>query len=443
MAIFLGTLIGAGMVGYAVKGLYDLRPVPQFKQILNASFATWKLGKITIHKIKETDYGFQLIMTLPSGLSVEKFKSHLPVLDQDTYSKIHFKHIKGRKCFLDIGKIDLDTTIAYSKKLPKKGLTVPFYSHFGLKTIDFWKESCWHFLLSGATGMGKSVLLWYILTHLFLSMKGKIKLYIHSNKITDFYMFRNIPQIRLTETEHELNISLGEVIREGERRKELVRQHDAVDIKKLRKKTGMEIPPVFVVIDEFGQLSDNETIQDIGKSMIETLRYVDVHFIFGTQRPDASSAIRPRIRANILGSMALSVRDAANSRMIVGTDEAENSKLGGIPGRAVLLDGLTHIVQVPKVTEDQIIELLDPYRSVSNEHERQENSVLSEEVPGIEPTPDRKITIPRESESPGSCEPGNETIESRGLHDYGSKKPGKVQPVYAEPDYYPSELHKD
>jgi Cdc6-like AAA superfamily ATPase len=444
MGLFGLTTVGAAIILYGTKVLFGKNESAKFRSIVEASFRTHEICQQEkcpkINKIVKMKYGYSYYITLPSGVTIEKFKKYLPALEQDTYSKIRFKHTKGRSCILDFGLKDLDTSIPYSENLPKKGLTVPFYTHFGMTSINFHKESCWHFLLAGATGMGKSVLLRYILTHLFLSQEGKIHFYVCSNKITDFYMYRNIPQFSLAKTVDDLLDTLHEVITEARERETLLASHNALDSRDLKKRFGVDLLPIFLVIDEYGRISDVEEAQSMVQEIIETYRYVDVHVVISTQRPDAATTIKPRIRANILGSMALSVRDGANSRMIVGTDEA--TKLGRIKGRAILLDGFTQEVQVPYLTENQIEQYLQPfYRSDSNEQKGYANRELPKEIPGFIEGPTGEVMFRGEQKSNSRRQPSHEkTVPRRkSVHHHATKR--QVLPVYAEPDYDSPEQH--
>jgi hypothetical protein len=454
MAMLGINLVGATMVAYAVKGLYEQNPKRKFKRIVKASFFTHEMtfepdkdhmDKIKIEKVEAREYGFHFIITLPSGLTVEKFRKYLPALEQDTYSKVKFRHIKGRKCSLDFGTIDLEESYNYSQKLPKKELTVPFYSHFGWKTIDFWKESCWHCLMAGATGMGKSFLLRYVITHLFISREGEIQFFISSNKITDFYMYRKIPQISLAKTIDQTVLMLQRLIQEAERREELVCIHDVIDVRELRKKTGMKLPPIFLVIDEYARFADDEPLQDMIMKIVETYRYLDIHLIVCTQRPDSTTVIPSRIRANLLGNICLPVRDEANSKMVIGSDEADMKKLGQINGRAIIQDGFTTMVQVPFIKDEQIINLLEPYyRSVDNEESKgYENLEIPETIPSVEQAPTGEIVFSNQQKPTSSRKPGNEKAKTRRKRNRHPKTEGSVLPVYAEPNYDSPQLNKD
>lgn len=399
--------------------------------------------KIRLDKVETRDFGYTFTLALPSGLTVEQFQKYLPALEQDTFSKVRFKIIKGRHCSIDFGRIDLRSNVAYSDNLPKKGLQLPFYSHFGWKKLDFWREDSWHFLVAGATGMGKSALIRYILVHLLLSVEGHINFYISSNKITDFHMFRNIHQFSFYKTELDTLMMLEEIITEAERREKLIAHHNVLDVRELREKKIMDLVPIFVVLDEYGRLADSNEVQDRVQHIIETFRYVDVHVIISTQRPDATTAIRPRIRANILASLALSVRDESNSRMIVGTNEA--AKLGRIAGRAILSDGFTTEVQVPYLTEDKAKTLLKSYygSGTDEERKRHDDCGIVEEVSSIEPSPVGEISVQRKQKPPGSRKPSHETAKpGRKNHSY-SKTKRNVLPIYAEPDYHSPDINKN
>lgn len=340
---------------------------------------------------------------------------------------------------------DENSPILYTNDLfIKNELKLKFPSAFGWKVVDFWSESFWHCLLGGATGMGKSNLLYYILTQLFLNMDGKMDVYISSSKVrTDFYMFDNIPQISLAETIDETGGMLGNVLDEAYKRKALLEKYKVRDVKALRKKTGMEIPPVFVVIDEYAEIADEEDLQNDISHIVRVCRYLDFHLIACTQRPSATEAIPSQVRGNLLGNIALACRDEHNSKLIIGSDEAAQNKLGKIKGRAVILDGFTEIIQVPFLEESQIEKLLDPYRSVNDEPKRSEDPEISEAVSSIKQEPTGEIVFFDQQKSSSSSKSSHEEAKTRRKNHKRSKTERSIIPIYAKPNYDPPPNNKD
>lgn len=414
MPIVLGHIIGAGMIAYSVGGFFLNTPAKQFKKILAASFHTHELyhkdDKIIIKKVKPTEYGYEASILLPSGLTVSDFRKDLKGIEEDTYSRIRFKHIKGRECFLAFGRKPLDSRVDYDPKTDLgEGLPIPFLTHYGPHTVDLRDESSCHILAGGATRMGKTVFLRLIICHLMHVTKGKIEIKIFSNKITDFYMFKKIPQITQAKTNAEVMEELDAIIKLGNGRAALIeRKGDIVDLKQFRKKYPDEpMDPILVVIDEYGRYADDEKIQEKVIYIAETFGYLDIHLVISTQRPDVTTVLKPRIKANILTKLAFTTSDENNSKLIVGTPDAAH--LEGIKGRAVLLDGLTTEVHVPYIDEQTAENMMKKYRSVQDDNGTGQNDNPSiEEIQGIEPGPNRDDDLLGQCKTPCDRESNHE-----------------------------------
>jgi DNA segregation ATPase FtsK/SpoIIIE-like protein len=101
-------------------------------------------------------------------------------------------------------------------------------------------------------------------------------------------------------------------------------------------------------------------IQQMVTEIVETAGFVNIHVIIASQRPDAATVLRPRIRANLLARMAFTTADRKNSEVILDREGAE--KLGKIAGRGMLLDSDLHVIQVPFLDVVECDKLMEPYR---------------------------------------------------------------------------------
>jgi DNA segregation ATPase FtsK/SpoIIIE-like protein len=124
--------------------------------------------------------------------------------------------------------------------------------------------------------------------------------------------------------------------------------------------------------------------------IVETAGFVNIHVIIASQRPDASTVLRPRIRANLLARMAFTTADRKNSEVILDREGAE--KLGKIAGRAILNDGGTDTIQVPFLDAVLCDRLLEPYRREVESYEQVQEGFISdsivEQIQGVEPESD-------------------------------------------------------
>jgi DNA segregation ATPase FtsK/SpoIIIE-like protein len=243
--------------------------------------------------------------------------------------------------------------------------------------------------------MGKSVLLRLVMTHIYISTEGSCELYICDNKVTDVHMFQGLKGVRIAETAGEAKMYFSDILAEGHRRKEFLKaKGDVVDVKSYRAKYPDDepMPPVFVIIDEYGRFAEDKEIQAQVTEIAETLGYLDFHLVVASQRPDAATVLKPRIKANLLTRIAFTTTDEYNSKIILDLPDA--AKLGKVKGRAILLDGFPEKIQVPYMSEEQAVALLSPYRGVVNDSARQEIDSIPEALPSFVAGPFGQTDLP-------------------------------------------------
>lgn len=295
---------------------------------------------------------------IPLGLTERKFYEKSQGLELALQVPVLVKHDRGRIFTIDIAQTTLPESIVYDELMDTGELAVPLYTPFGLIYLDFNDEVCAHLLIGGATRMGKTVLLRLIVTHILLRTKGKAKFFFLDNKITDLVMFEGLPQFKLGETVEDARNILDDVRTLVEERRNMLKASGSVD--------GRHLDPVFVVIDEYGRFADDRDIQDRVTFIAETAGYLNIHLIIATQRPDATSAIKPRIKANLVTRFSFTTADETNSQIIIGVPDAAH--LGRIQGRAIFMDGFPHTVQVPYISADFAKELVTPYARTRREN---------------------------------------------------------------------------
>jgi DNA segregation ATPase FtsK/SpoIIIE-like protein len=154
--------------------------------------------------------------------------------------------------------------------------------------------------------------------------------------------------------------------------------------------------------------------------IVETAGFVNIHVIIASQRPDASTVLKPRIRANLLSRMAFTTADKKNSEVILDREGAE--KLGRIPGRGMLIDSDSHIVQVPYLDAEECDRLLGEYRD-EQDTEGSIDTGYTGQIQSLQPESTSMDGLPGEFESNKRSEPGTETYDSEWL--YHSDPEGK------------------
>jgi DNA segregation ATPase FtsK/SpoIIIE-like protein len=389
-----------------VKSIYDV--------LLYTGFE-----KTKILYVGEGEYKLKCILILPPKKDLDKLIEILPNLKMSVNAlDAKIGKQEGKKVEVIFGKTDLSKVPFKVNMINKNSLKVSFMSAFGMQAIDFMDGASCHMLNGGRTRMGKTTFVYYMLTSLYFQNKGKIKLFICSSKITDFYPFEGLPNVEFAEDETEMRMVLEHVKDEYEERRkwlktpELKECIDAKGIKKQRPDKYHLFQPIFLLIDEYADYSKIHDIQESIKMIVRKAGYVNIHLIVCTQRADARSTIPPDIKANLGARICFSTVDSANSLNILDVEGAE--KLGGIEGRAILLDGDLSIIQIPYMSYQQCKRLLKPFKerkeNVNQSNERSIDHGVSEKVQNMLKESAMSTSVQRQQQSDKHMQQGNEKI---------------------------------
>jgi DNA segregation ATPase FtsK/SpoIIIE-like protein len=364
---------------------------------------------------------------LPEHKELSDLEKLLPNLQQEVgatavkLGKVSGKYVEilfGMNKLIDI---DFDTSM-----LQPNTLKLRFPSAFGEYILDFEDGASCHLLNGGVTRMGKTCFLLYLATSIFLQNKGNVKLYISSVKLKDYYPFEGIPQIKMTRDIEGMIELLAEVMDEYKKRDDLLyspslkKATDAKSVRKLYPDFQHLFKPIFIIIDEYARFAESKIIQNMVTEIVETAGFVNVHVIIASQRPDAATVLRPRIRANLLCRMAFTTADRKNSEVILDREGAE--KLGKIPGRGMVLDSDLHVVHVPYLDAVECDRLLEEYRNEQNT-EGSIDTGYTGQIQSLQPESIGMDGLPGEFESDKRSQQGTETYDSEWL--YHSDPEGK------------------
>ena len=392
------TTLGTAMIAASAYGIHRNMPNTHLKIIMQRYLRANDLDLIKVRDIRRDGNTFKMDLLLPYNITAADVQEHVMGMEQVTSSHIRFSYSGGPTCTLEFGYSDFRDRMPYVHK-KYDPLTIPLYTPFGTRFIDFRDESCCHLLIGGTTRMGKTTLIRLMITLLIHGTNGKVCIKAIDNKVNDLYMFRNVPQVEVGETEDEAVTMLTDVLQEMENRKRLLKQYgDCMDAKEFREKHPEHpMDPMFVIIDEYGRFADHQPLQELVIRLVEMAGYVDIHMVVASQRPDAQSVLKPRIKANLLTRICFTTVDDKNS--IVVLDVPDAAKLNRIKGRAVLLDGFPEVVQVPYLSTDMTRKLMQPFEKIvkDDEHVNSEGRPAdtdAEPLQGFKPQPIGEDHIP-------------------------------------------------
>jgi hypothetical protein len=356
-------------------------------------------------------------LIMPPSIDLDDLETILPNLKQELNAvDVKLGKIKGKKVEILFGMRDLSKSTYHIRE---DTLKIELPSAYGVSILDFADGASCHLLNGGTTRMGKTNFLLYVCTLLYVQTKGDIDFYITATKLKDFYPLFGLPNVRTAKGADEFDIMLDDLIRLYQFRdsllysSELIKATDAKDVKSMYPDKYYLFRPVFVIIDEYARYADNREIQLKVMELVETAGYVNIHVLISTQRPDARTVLPPRIKGNLLARICFTTTDKNNSIVILDTEGAE--KLGKIPGRAIYLDSDLNIIQVPRMTANNSMKLLKPFRkdakkNVNENTEGSANPSLSEKVSNLFKGSDSGIGIQREQQSGRCSKSSNEKI---------------------------------
>lgn len=190
-----------------------------------------------------------------------------------------------------------------------------------------------HLLIAGATGSGKSVCITALAACLAMNNSPEdLRMVMIDSKMVELLRFNGLPHLYgkvETNVERILGV-LRWVVVEMEHRYRLLEADRARDLeaynrKVSRKKDGMPLPRIVVLIDELADLmmsTPDQTEHNLVR-LAQMARATGIHLIVATQRP-STDVVTGLIKANFPARLAFAVASGVDSRVILDTTGAES-----------------------------------------------------------------------------------------------------------------------
>lgn len=341
--------------------------------------------------------GYSASVALPINITPSDFKKYREIFEMVTKSEVEME-FEGAVCHMQFYQMPLRKTMNYNEQLTREIMkremsVVVGFSRRGYEIVDIGDEAGAHMLIAGATKMGKSILLRTIVTQLLLRYGRNINLSLLNNKITDNYPFMGIPNVEIEESLQGAKLSLEDAIRTIQLRKRQLFDKGYIDWDEWNTNETEKMFPYFVVIDEYARFSKDKEFEALVVEIVETGRYVGVHMIIATQRPDGKEVISPRIKDNCLTKIALLMGTKGGSELILGDPIAHNLPM--IAGRAILYVNKFRTIQVPFMSKEQCLQLIGHLKEGKGNVNMsgQRNLGEFEAVRSDEPRPHSKDTL--------------------------------------------------
>ena len=257
-----------------------------------------------------------------------------------------------------------------------------------------------HLLIAGATGSGKSVCITAIAACLAMNNPPEdLRMVMIDSKMVELLRFNGLPHLYgkvETNVERILGV-LRWVVVEMEHRYRLLEASHSRDLeiynrKMARKKEGVPLPRIVVLVDELADLmmsAPDQTEHNLVR-LAQMARATGIHLIVATQRP-STDVVTGLIKANFPARLAFAVASGVDSRVILDYTGAES-----LLGRGDMLF-LNPEVGTPARAQGVMITDMEIERLISH---WQKTVEASTEAPPWE----KLLTEPEENEDEGLIE---------------------------------------
>lgn len=286
------------------------------------------------------------VLNKPIGLSFEEGKLNIKVYNNKLPERINYNWIPTNKWTIPIGQT-LD----------------------GMIYQDF--DEIPHMTIAGMTRQGKTVLLKLIFAHLINSHKNNVEFTIIDLKGgLEFNRYRNFKQVKsLTSDVNEAYTALTLLLNELKGDMSQFKRNGYTNIVETPIKTRK-----FIIVDEGAELApppfltkdEKRTYLYCQYALSEIARIggaLGYRLIFASQYPTSETLPR-QVKQNADVKISFRLPTEIASRVAIDENGAERL---GVVGRAIHRTADRNVVQVPYVTDKEIMERLDEYANSNNE----------------------------------------------------------------------------
>lgn len=274
----------------------------------------------------------------PNKLSAQHDALKL-ALELDASQDIRFDIDKGYVT-IDVPKLDEDRYFVSASSLwtrwtrPESGLRVPIgEDRFGnVVDINFTSSNSPHLLIGGTTGSGKSEALNTILAGITTHYSPEqVRLQLIDPKGTELEHLSESEHVdgEIGWDEEDAKTILARAVEEMQERYGKFRAAKVRSLEDYNAQVGADalIPWWIIVLDEYADLTSEpeakKIIEGHLKRLAQKARAAGIHVIIATQKPDAT-VISTNLRSNLPAQLALRVKSATESRVIMDDSGAES-----------------------------------------------------------------------------------------------------------------------
>jgi S-DNA-T family DNA segregation ATPase FtsK/SpoIIIE len=347
----LAALLVALTVGFVVVLAWRLMLPARATRVLSMLGASKEEGgRFRLRRLSRRGRVWHVAWRVPVGVTVTGLQRQREAIEQALDAAVELWYDRG-KLHMRAGTARLPAGLRFEQFHVRPGageLPVAIgASRFGPLWADL--AALPHLLVGGLTGGGKSAFLRQLLVGLVLRLPPeRLRLVVLDLKGMEFGLLGRLPHL-MAPVARDLDAALAVL---GVVNGELDRRQDAfagAGVETLggwnEARPGEALPYVLVVVDECAELAAAEVAdRDERARRQQALAHLSrlcrlgrasgVHVIVSTQRPDAD-AVPGQVKANIPATVAFRVRNATNSRILLGEGGESAAALPPWPGRGV------------------------------------------------------------------------------------------------------------
>lgn len=325
-------------------------------------------------KVIKKQYGYDCLVSIPYGLSYEELEKIKPIIQTNL------------QCYGITMEWKVDSgcayvrliTVPFDEKAPFEPVKVNPWELY-ISSTEYYKDIITdlrihpHVLVSGATGSGKSVLIFMLILNTIVNhTPNDVNIYLSqvSDK-KDLRIFDNLPHVKYFANDLEKSAKmLIYLTAEMKKRNELINQYKNVNnlYEYNQRFPKDKLPYIYLFTDEFAFYmpddldSDEEVNYKLAcltcyNRLAKEARSTGIYIITGLQRPDKES-MPPIFKSLLCTRVAFPQNNTASSLVVIDDGEAVNLN----PREAIVLMGnKREKVKTPYLDMDMIESYLADY----------------------------------------------------------------------------------
>ena len=343
-------VIGGSIAASIIYSVANYQPKEVRKINLVFKNIGYKVGKLAprIIETRKNDKYAEYVYEVPPGLIDDPKLADILTKTLCKPVSLKFKGV----LILRVYNSELPSKVNYDWK-PSKDWTLPIgYTLDGLLVHDFDKIP--HMTIAGATRQGKSVMLKLILAHLINSHPENSEFYLLDLKGgIEFGKYSRLKQVKtVVDSVEGAESALQSILKRLKSDMYRYAKNGYTNVFEANEQRR-----IFIITDEAAELADSRICRDALSELCRLGGALGYRNIFATQYPTGDTLPR-QVKQNSDARISFRLPTEIASRVAI--DEGGAEKLAN-PGRAIYRTNERHVIQVPYVSDSEILSKFKRY----------------------------------------------------------------------------------